>query len=263
MEILDQKLLLDMLYTNPVSLLAIKNEQVINEINNLIPYSTGFEIECDEGSNYNEQTFRIIPDIMDVQNDSWEQRYRIPNGLRGIICLYNISIQLKLNSLLNPKSSIHYHVDCTDCFNEISRLINQKNSKEYILCELDTWLEKSNDASNRTAGCWFKLNDLKTIEFRLGEMTFEYPILLKRIIHCNSIVKKFKDQLSDIKAPEYIAPDFNRILEYTKTVDFGDNNKINNLNIKLAVLQKELEEKDKKEIKTEEQIIIKKRIHRI
>src|SRR5690606_2245349 len=111
------------------------------------------EIECDmvgnpdygtKGSkitqNHN-QIFRNIPDIISVDNDNWEQRYRIPNGLKGIICLYHISKQLKLNSLLNPKSSVHYHVDCTDCYSEIANIVRKSTNIEYILSELDTWLE--------------------------------------------------------------------------------------------------------------------------
>lgn len=244
---INKEMIMDLVYNNPLSLLVIKDKETIDYVNSLIPYSSAFEIECDivgvgdEAKSYDasivsvhNQIFRAIPDIMDVQNDSYEQRYRIPNGLRGIICLYNISTQLKIHSLLNPHSSIHYHVDCTDTYNqEFITLVN--SSENYILKELDTWLNSPEDATNRGNGSWFKLNSLQTLEFRLGEMTFDYKILLKRIMHCNTIVKKFKDKLQ-IAKPTFTEIDTTVILNYLKTVTF--NNGIEKL--KLSKLQAQL-----------------------
>src|SRR5687768_16362332 len=129
----DKAMIEDMAFNSPLSLLAIKDKQVIQYLNELIPYSRAFEIECDKSPVYSNEAFRNIPDIMDVNNSDFEQRYRIPNGLRGIICIYNISTQLKINSLLNPHSSIHYHTDCTDCYYNISSLIQKPENVEYIL----------------------------------------------------------------------------------------------------------------------------------
>ena len=33
------------------------------------------------------------------------------------------------------------------------------------------------------------------MEFRLGEMTFDYELLFKRITHANAIVKRLKEEL--------------------------------------------------------------------
>lgn len=228
METLSERLITEMLYTNPLSLLAIKDMQVIQELNELVPYSTAFEIECDYSEEYNVDNFKLIPDIMAVDNDSGEQRYRVPNGLRGIICVYNICRQLKTNSLLNPLSGIHYHVDCTDCYNEIGTLIRNGKNVEYILSELDTWLigettEKGTEVfttneGSRYYGSWFQLNNLQTIEFRLGEMTFDYKVILKRIIHCNAIVRKFKSQIPSSKQPIFSPVDIPKILIYSKVI---------------------------------------------
>ena len=188
--------------------------------------------------------FKAIPDIMDVSNDSCEQRYRIPNGIRGIICLYYICFQLKSNSLLNPLSSIHYHVDCTDCWGSIESLIqNNTNYQDYILSELDTWLE-GDKADNRQIGDWFKLNGLKTIEFRLGEMTFDYDRILKRVIHCNRIVKHFKDILinSEQKIEPRLFQDINvvNIINYRKKISC-QNKTVDILTNSMFKLKKELE----------------------
>lgn len=263
----DKLMIEDMLYNSPLSLLAIKDEQVIKYLNELIPYSTAFEIECKmvgepdydkyEEINLHNVIFKNIPDIMSVQNNISEQRYRLPNGLRGIICLYNISTQLKIHSLLNPLSSIHYHCDCTDCYTKIKPIIKQ--DKEWILSELDTWL--GNDvARDRDIGYWFKCNDLQTIEYRLGEMTFDYKIILKRIIHCNQITKKYKDQLN-VPEPTFKKIDSNKIINYLKSLN--DNTTNNSLYSKLNNMSSELEELVKVEEKPKESIEFRNRLHRI
>lgn len=230
---IDKEMITDLVFNNPLSLLVIKDKETIDYINSLIPYSSAFEIECDiindttrsydnAITKLHNQIFLSIPDIMSVENDSYEQRYRIPNGLRGIICLFNISSQLKINSLLNPHSSVHYHVDCTDIYNtKFAHLV--KTYSNWILSELDTWLNSPDEAVSRCEGSWYKINSLQTLEFRLGEMTFDYKILLKRIIHCNSIVKRFKDKLKAL-TPVYVELDAIKIINYLKTLDL-DNSK--------------------------------------
>lgn len=270
---IDKSMIEDMI-KYPLSLLAIKDQQVIQQLNELIPYSSAFEIECDmvgldRNNRYDDiyktiikkhnETFMSIPDIMDVSNDTYEQRYRIPNGIRGIICLYNISQQLKLNSLLNPKSSIHYHVDCTDCYEQIQSLLRRDEKR--ILKELDTWL--GNDtAIQRGIGSWFRYNSLKTVEFRLGEMTFDYNIMLKRIMHCNQMIKRFKDELN-IEPTPFEKPDKNKIIVYLKASNSTKifQGKINQLNEQLKELTKyaEIEIEPIDEIKE----IVRNRVHRI
>ncbi len=254
----------EMLFTNPLSLLAIKDKQVMDNINNLVPYSTGFEIECDRSSTYLEKNFTSIPDIVNVSNGWGEYRFRIPNGIRGIICLHNICFQLKTNLLLNPLSSIHYHIDCTDCFTDICKLIkNTPSYIKYILSELDTWLG-DDTANGREIGRWFKLNDLQTIEYRLGEMTFDYKIILKRIIHCNTITRYFKDILKDkgteVATPLFTMPDIERIKGYLLTRN-TNGQYVKNFDKELEDIQKKLAELEATPILGQEQIQVRKRKH--
>lgn len=268
---LDHKLV-EELKNAPLLLLTIKDKEIIDHFNSLIPYSTGFEIECHYGQSYNEQSFRAIPDIMEVQNADYEQRYRIPTGIRGMICLYHISQQLKVNSELNLGSGIHYHIDCTEIWDgNLYDKTSLADNADWILEELDEWGYKgtyNKRGTNPGKGNWVRANGLKTLEFRIGEMTFDYPLLLKRITHCNSIVYRFKKIVNsnlnfDPSVPVYEAPDSGKILRYVKTVDLK-NNRVNVLASKLAAIEKEAEDKKANEVKLEEEIIItRNRTHRI
>lgn len=187
----------ELIHTNPLALLTIKSEDTLAYINDILPFSTGFEIECDYGDDYNEKAFTSIPYIMDVNNGSYEQRYRIPKGLAGLVCLYLISDQLKRNSKLNPGSGIHYHVDTVDCFHKINQEFLVEH-EEWILNELDTWGYRGsyNKRSVHNGASWLRTNSgHKTLEFRCGEMTFEYPELVKNILHANQIIKRLKNAL--------------------------------------------------------------------
>lgn len=176
------------------------NDSDVNKVADyLLPFSTGFEIECFYGKKYNVDNFTAIENIMEVRNDKGEQRYRIPSGLMGLRCLYDISYQLKFNCERSD-SGIHYQVDCTEWWD---KLYNAKDYhynkilepyKENILLELDTWQYQG--SYNKRDSNWYRLNsDFKTIEFRIGEMTFDYPVLFNRIIHCNAIVDYLKNQI--------------------------------------------------------------------
>lgn len=193
-----------LVYTNPLVLTDLSPE-ILKFIDSLLPYSTGFEIECSKSKTFDINEFKNIPDIMDVNISGAEQRFRIPNGLKGLQCLYNISCKLKKNSLLNLGSGIHYHIDFTDKFedyNQINSLIN--NFHPYILQELASWGYKGkyNNKDVSIGGhTWVRFNtEFKTFEFRIGEMTFDYNLLLERIIHCNKIIKYIKDGQELIKA---------------------------------------------------------------
>lgn len=180
------------IYTNPLPLLKITNETVIKHINNYLPYSHGMEFECVQKKTYNVEEFKKIPNILDVNVDSSEQRYRIPAGLKGMICLYNISECLKQNSIVDLDSSNHYHTDFTD-------IINYKNlatteNKEWIIEELKKW-ETAKDYTY--CNNWIRFfNSLGTLEIRIGEPTFEYSVIIKRLIQCDNIARKIKSQIS-------------------------------------------------------------------
>ncbi|MBS1960723.1 MAG: hypothetical protein JST04_00800 [Bdellovibrionales bacterium] len=233
---LQDNIVQEVVYNTPLVLLSFTAKDDIDKANNFLPYSTGFEIECDKGELYNEINFTSIPNILAVKNDSHEQRYRIPNGIIGLICLYNISIQLKINSTINNGSGIHYHIDCSNNFDEIRNEIF-KNEKS-ILNELKSWEYKGKYNS-------WKISDSKTavrvhsyhktIEFRIGEMTFDYEILVKRIIHANDIVRRIKRSIG-VPEPTYTFPDKSKILNYIRSID------LSNGGVKLRDLKARLEE---------------------
>lgn len=201
------KVMEDCIYTNPLPLLQIQNSKIINIIDNYLPYSIGMEFECWKTENYNESNFTSIPDIMVVQVDSYEQRYRIPRGLKGMICLWNICIQLKLNSKLDLGSSNHYHFDFTDVSEEFrSNLVQDKNNCEYIINELVKW-ETAKDLSKKYK--WIRFfNSLGTLELRIGEPSFDYNVIIKRLIQGSNISKILKKQYT----PELRLKDINKEL---------------------------------------------------
>lgn len=233
-------------YNTPLTLLAIKDEELISKVNNYLPYSTGFEIECDMAVGYNEQAFLDIPNILEVGNSSSEQRYRIPSGANGLTCLYLICEQLKINSLLNEGSGIHYHIDMTDCFHLLTKEFIAENA-EWILAELDTWEYKGTynyrKCEFNTAAHWIRFqSNFKTAEIRIGEMSFDYNILVKRIIHTNQIIKRLKDQLGVSSEIIHSPIPSKAIVEYMSKYSFGAtidyNSKLQELNSKLQELKK-------------------------
>ena len=160
------------------------------------PYSVGFEIET---ITENIRIFDEIPYLIENKSSISELRFRIPNGIKGIQCLFNISIYLKKYAELNPDSGIHYHIDCTDVYDLFNTDFIDKYS-DYILTELDKWEYKGTYNPRK---CIFSENrnwvrfkkSYKTMEIRIGEMTFDYELLFERIRHSSEIVKTLKDKL--------------------------------------------------------------------
>lgn len=188
----------DIIKKIPISL--NKDDRAVQELALFyLPYSTGFEIECYCKDNADFEMFKNIPDILEADvNTSGEQRFRIPNGIKGLQCLFNVSIALKKEALFNKESGIHYHIDCTDWFDNITSDFLADNS-EYILTELDTWQYKGTynkrKVVNEGGGVWVRSQRwFKTLEFRIGEMAFDYSTLFKRITHCNDIVRTLKNK---------------------------------------------------------------------
>jgi hypothetical protein len=189
------KQLKEMVISSPFFINKITNPIILEFIENMFTYSVGIEFECSKSVDYNIEIFKSIPDIIDVNVDNSEQRYRIPSGIKGIFCLENLSKKLKTYSLLNEASGIHYHIDMTDSFHYLNNKLVSKNS-EWILKELDKWNYKGTYNSRKcliNTRCWVNFQSgFRTAEIRIGEMTFDYSLLAKRIIHCNEIIKKLK-----------------------------------------------------------------------
>lgn len=230
----NNNLLMDCVKTSPLVLLGINDKDIINQCNNLLPFSTGFEIECNYDIRYDledlkEKAYKI-PDILDVGFTSGEFRFRIPNGLRGILCLYNISLFCKKYLTLNEESGIHYHIDFSDVYDyyNISQFsIIHNKCKYWILEELSKWEYKGtyNKKEIGYSHYWLRFNPLKTLEFRIGEMTFDYELLLKRILHCNRIVKKIREeidapyQLSFNSPSKYLIKDYLYFINNNTEID--------------------------------------------
>lgn len=191
------KVLEDTIYNNPLALLALDNAEEIGL--SVLPYSVGIEFECFKKDNYDEASFKAIPNILDVRVDSGEQRYRIPNGIKGLICLYNLCDLLQEYSMINEGSGNHCHCDFSECdFNFIDETFI-KNNEDWVLKELDTWNYKGTYNArnfNLYKGGWAGFRkERDSLEFRIMEMSFLYPILLKRIVHICEISKKLKQNL--------------------------------------------------------------------
>lgn len=215
-----EEMLMALITKSPLALLTLKAEEDIKFVNNLLPYSIGFEIECFQGRGFKESDFKMIPNIMAVSIDSGEQRFRIPNGIEGMICLWHISETLKVNSLLNYGSGIHYHVDMTRNYRLLDRKIMMQN-EEWMLEDLDSWNYEGTynirGCSNLITGSWFRYQpDFKTCEFRVGSMTFEYHELLDKMIKASIIITK----LVNIIGGQHALIDSKPVLNSDKLLNF-------------------------------------------
>jgi hypothetical protein len=176
--------------------------------NDLLPYSTGIEIECRRSDSYKLLNFTNIPNIISIDNDDAEQRYHIPKGIKGMICLWEVCEQLQTNSLLDESSGIHYHIDMTDVIDNLHKKHEYTDkawhritnpiiipNNDWILKSLESWnyTGKYNDwrcSDIRTAVRYS--DEFNTLEIRIGEMTFDYEVILNRILHSQRIVRKLK-----------------------------------------------------------------------
>lgn len=211
----------DYVHRDPSLLLALTDFRQISIAESYLKYSTGIEIECHKGDNYSREVFRDIDGILAVNIDDSEQRYRICGGRKGLIALYELSIALKKHSVLNPGSGIHYHIDCSE--------VGNWYDFETFVCSNETWILSALKSWNYTGtfNAWavspsktaVRVHDrCNTIEFRIGEMTFDYELLLKRILHCQHIVHKLKLMYSKTgkNTPEPVKPTRRQVYLHNK-----------------------------------------------
>ena len=119
-----------------------------------LPHDTRIEIECSLQPHYNKKVFDEIPDIVENVSSTDELRFRIPPGLKGFCCLFNICEALKANCLYS-ESGIHYHIDMRHIY---KNLVNQEfmnSTQEYILTELESWNYKGTYNAKKLGG-WYK-----------------------------------------------------------------------------------------------------------
>ena len=73
-------------------------------------------------------------------------------------------------------------------------------NKQWMLAEIDEWnykgkYNKRNFEFNKSS--WIRAHGIySTLEYRIGEMTFDYKLIVKRIIHCQSITERFNTAIS-------------------------------------------------------------------
>lgn len=223
----------ELVRTNPLPLLDLKDKELIKYANSLLPYSIGMEFECaptvqserdpyfrtyigNIGSTQTQIAIKErIPGIMDIECDGSEQRFRIPSGIKGLVCLWYITVYLKEFYGLNNNSGVHYHVDMSDMTEFWQDMMNnsyyrdrfiQKNNN-WVINSLKAWKYKGTYNSmviTYNSKQAVKFHSLyKTMEVRIGEMTFDYQLLFKRISNCSNIATKIrKDLLALKKAPK-------------------------------------------------------------
>jgi hypothetical protein len=189
----EYRMVKDMIKTCPLPLLSLtgKMRQFADDF---LPYDTGMEIECNTSVgtySLNKICKEIIPEV-EIDHSDYELRFRIPKGVRGLVSLYHISKILNQYCNPNPDSGNHYHVD----FNDISKssfdqlATNHSGSTSWILKALISWkyIGTYNEWMVSTWKTAVKFHSkYRTLETRIGEMTFEYELLLKRIVHCQNI----------------------------------------------------------------------------
>ena len=125
-----------------------------------------------------------------------------------MIQLYKLSHILKKYFSLNPLSGIHYHtssplINTSNC----SRVLENKITGEIFLKELDSWgyngIFNQRELRVMSKGTWINLRwDYGTVEYRIGEMTFDYDLLIKRIVHCHSITRKIENYIMTLNDKE-------------------------------------------------------------
>jgi hypothetical protein len=203
------------LRTNPFLALDLEN---IEEIAlKYLPYSVGLEFEVDNSNTFNEKDFLEIPDLIETDVKYGEKRFRVPTGIKGLCAIYNICEKLKTNCLLT-ESGIHCHVDFSDFppindgTNTYWNLIttNQNfidQNKEFLLQELDKWEYKGsyNPRGISKSRTWIRMREgYKTFEFRIIEMTFDYEVLIRRVLHASLLSKLLKDKFLVFNEGVYI-----------------------------------------------------------
>lgn len=196
-----------------------------------LPFSVGIEVECtnleSEPPGYsirsifsefmNEELSKISPyltisDLFFEKSFSrFEQKFRVVSGINGLIAIDLACKFLQKYFIFNEKSGIHYHIDMTGCsFGHIEDnphifcynparfkpiAINPVISS--VLESLSSWNYKgvyNAKGIQYDDKLWWATyrENYKTLEIRIGEMTFDYSIMSKRAIQGCEIVKKIK-----------------------------------------------------------------------
>ena len=197
----------DCVFHNPLGLscLPSKTRQLADWY---LPRDTGieFEVMAPENSDFTMLSNEVNAlGLRDIAYSYKEQAFRICSGEEGMIQLYKLSHILKKHLLLNPGSGIHYHTSCPNIITKYSNLnlLTKESTSELFLKELDSWGYKGGynkrvlDVMSKRS-CINLRSDFNTVEYRIGEMTFDYDLLIKRIVHCHSITRKIERYMKSL-----------------------------------------------------------------
>lgn len=199
------KVLRDCVYHNPLALSVIEDKKLLEIADNMLPYSVGMEFEIE----YKENETRIYNicqslGLEHVSISSFESRFRIPSGIKGMIALYKLCDWLKSTQEMNLKSGIHYHVDFTDMGKpfEYFTYYYKHPDYEWVLQALESW-NYTGGYNSKAISCDGKCKfwvcrrpELNTFEFRIGNMSFDYEYLITRVLSLQNICKKIKSQMN-------------------------------------------------------------------
>lgn len=218
----EYKAMRECIYHNPHGLPHLSGK-LRSIADSYLPYKTGIEIECRQKrygllrdlvkEKENDYYFHLV----DLASEEYEQKFQIPCNTHGYITLYETLEIFKKSCFLNPKSGIHYHIDlgqhvssfgkkypifsATPGYDPQFQIFLLQKGFMFILSELEKWGYKGSYNSKKVSPYkgpnWVNFrSDYQTIEIRIGEMTFDYSLMIKRILHCQAIVKKL---LTDYK----------------------------------------------------------------
>ena len=118
-----------------------------------------------------------------------------------LLGILSAKLDLIKECYLNNMSGIHYHVGIG--YPSIEKLYTrlcggtreQRKIDDMILPELDKWDYKgqynSRYVSTEKSSAWVNIRRrMGTVEYRTGEMTFDYSVMINRILHVSSISSK-------------------------------------------------------------------------
>jgi len=190
------------IFINPTVLnVSVFGEQALA----YLPVDTGIEIECSVKSGYSKSLWDEIPGLIENNSTSGEQRLRIPPGMEGLNALYHICEVLN-ESFIKSNQGYHFHIDMTSCYHKITK-DSVSYAQSWMLKELDTWQDKGdynsrNVSFNSMSASWIRFQSgFKTMEIRVGRMTFNYKELVEMIVHAHYIGTYFRESL---KISEYL-----------------------------------------------------------
>lgn len=192
------KLMREGIQSSPTSLLLLP-EKLKNIVRNQFPYDVGLEFECKQDEKMDISLLKKADPSIEISCDYGEVRFR----LKGNSLNQPIHLELQLEELKryfhpNPSSGIHYHIDCTDVddFLKFTFFVRHNVGEDYILNQLKSWnytgtFNRWEVSDNKMVAVRLH-HQYKTIEFRIGDFSFDYKTIVNKILHCQAIVKDLK-----------------------------------------------------------------------